>query len=375
MENGQNYNRQIAGSLLFLSAVVFFALLKVFSDIAIRITIAVLMSLVMRPVVKGIRAGLVKMPLLRNRHCRSLCTGLAVMMVTLLMLLVILIVGTLVALGIRSIISQYSKYEERFLAIYRYFANRFQMEFFEGQSFYENIKQGLAGQVDVGGMLRHIIMSMSESMVTLMSNVFIIVLMFAFLLVEMMGGIKDKIKAAFSRDGTSGIGDDVVSIVLGVVKPINQFLSIKFFMSLATGIIVYLVTLFVGMDFAIVWGFLAFALNFIPTFGSIVSVALTTVFALIQFFPRWQVVVLVFVVSLAANMVIGNVIEPRMEGEQLHLSPFVILISLSLWGWMWGLVGMLLAVPISVVIGIVCRSNIFSSDKVPMMHYIGALLG
>lgn len=375
MEDSTNYNRQIAGALLFLSAVVLCALLKIFSDIAIRVTIAILMALVMRPVAKGICSALSNVPLLKSEKCRGIRSGISVVTVTLLMLLAILIVGTLVALGIRSIVSQYSKYEERFLVIYRYCAKRFQIEFFEGQSFYENIKQGLEGQVDVGGMLRRIIMSMSESMVTLMSNVFIIVIMFAFLLVEMMGGIKDKIKAAFARGDDGEIGDSVVSIVLGVVKPINQFLSIKFFMSLATGVIVYLATLAVGMDFAIVWGFLAFALNFIPTFGSIVSVALTAVFAVIQFFPRLSPVVFVFVISLAANMVIGNIIEPRMEGEQLHLSPFIILVSLSLWGWMWGLVGMLLAVPLTVVVGIVCRSSIFSRDKVPMVHYIGALLG
>lgn len=371
----RTYNRQIAGALLFLSVVVFFALITIFKDIAIRVTIAILMALVMRPVAKGIASGLSRVPFLKTARCRSLRTGIAVMTVTLLVLLSILTVGTLVVLGIKSIISQYSKYEARFFSIYKYFADRFKIEVIEGQSFYETIKQGLEGQIDVSGMLRRIVMSMSESMVTLMSNVFVIVLMFAFLLAEMLGGIKNKIKAAFYRDGGNDIGEGVVSIVLGVVEPINKFLFIKFFMSLATGIIVYVAALLVKMDFAIVWGFLAFALNFIPTFGSIVSVALTTVFALIQFFPMWQPVITVFVFSLAANMIIGNIVEPRLTGDQLHLSPFVILVSLSLWGWMWGLVGMLLAVPLTVVIGIVCRSNIFSSDKVPMLHYIGAILG
>lgn len=371
----KSYGRQIAGALLFLSVVVFFALIKIFSDIAIRVTIAVLIALIMRPVSKGIAAGLSRVPFLQSKKCKAVRTGIAVLTVTLLVLLSILTVGTLVVLGIKSIISQYPKYEERFLSIYKYFADRFKIEFIEGQSFYENIRLGLEGQVDVSGMFRRVIMSMSESMVTLMSNVFVIVLMFAFLLTEMMGGIKDKIKAAFKKDDSDDIGEGVVSIVLGVVEPINKFLFIKFFMSLATGMIVFAVTLSARMDFAIVWGFLAFALNFIPTFGSIVSVALTSIFALIQFFPAWQPVIAVFALSLAANMIIGNIVEPHLTGDQLHLSPFVILVSLSLWGWMWGLVGMLLAVPLTVVIGIVCRSNIFSRDKVPMLHYIGALLG
>lgn len=371
----KSYGRQIAGSLLFLSAVVFFFLLKVFSDIAIRVTIAALMALVMRPVAKGISSALCSIPGIRSERCRSIRAGVSVLLVTVLMLLVILTVGTLVALGIRSIVSQYSKYEQRFLSIYKYFADKFKIEFIEGQSFYENIKQALDGQVDLGKMLRRIIMSTSESMVNLMSNVFIIVLMFAFLLAEMMGGIRDKIKNAFSKDDGDGLGESIVSIVLGVVDPINKFLFIKFFMSLATGVIVYLVTFLTGTDFAVVWGFLAFALNFIPTFGSIVSVAITTIFALVQFFPNWPPVLAVCITSLAANMIIGNIIEPRLEGEQLHLSPFVILVSLSLWGWMWSLVGMLLAVPLTVIVGIVCQSDIFSRDKVPMLHYVASFLG
>lgn len=371
----KSYARQIAGALLFLCVVVFFFLLKVFSSIAIRVTIAILMALVMRPVTKGISQALNRVPFIKRDCCRALRTGISVMLVTALMLLVILTVGTLVALGIKSIVSQYSKYEQRFLTIYKYFADHFKIEFIEGQSFYENIKQGLDGQVDVGMMLRRIIMSTSESMVNLMSNVFITVLMFTFLLAEMMGGIKQKIKSAFSSGDSDDIGEEIVSIVHGVVAPVNKFLFIKFFLSLATGLIVFLVTFWTGTDFAVVWGFLAFALNFIPTFGSIVSVAVTTVFALVQFFPVWPPVAAVGITSLAANMIIGNIIEPRLEGEQLHLSPFVILVSLSLWGWLWGLVGMLLAVPLTVIISIICQSDIFSRDKVPMLHYIASFLG
>ena len=141
-----------------------------------------------------------------------------------------------------------------------------------------------------------------------------------------------------------------------IVTEIIHFLSIKFFISLTTGIIVWLGVKIIGMDFPVLWGFLAFLMNFIPTFGSIISTILTSLFALMQFFPVYWKIIYVFLLMLTVNMVLGNIVEPRIEGRGLGLSPFVILVSLTIWGYIWGFMGMLLAVPMMVIIKIVCEN-------------------
>ena len=187
--------------------------------------------------------------------------------------------------------------------------------------------------------------------------------MVIFLLVEMhLTG--EKLNEAFEGK-TKG---RMMNIVRRTMTQVVRFLFIKFFISLATGILVYATAKIVRLDFAVVWGFLAFVLNFIPTFGSIVSVAATSLFALLQFFPHPGPIIFVFVMTITINMILGNVIEPRIEGYNLGISPFVILVMLSLWGWMWGFVGMILAVPLTVIMKIVC-------ENVSLLHPIAILIG
>jgi predicted PurR-regulated permease PerM len=147
-----------------------------------------------------------------------------------------------------------------------------------------------------------------------------------------------------------------------------RFISIKFFISLTTGLVVFLGTLVIGLDFPIIWGFIAFLLNFIPTFGSIISSVITVLFSVLQFFPHITPMILTALLVISVNTFLGNFLEPRIEGEHLDLSPFIILVCLSMWGWMWGFPGMIVAVPITVSIKIIC-------ENVSFLHPVAILLG
>ena len=173
----------------------------------------------------------------------------------------------------------------------------------------------------------------------------------AFLLAE-MHLTQDKITYAFDGKNRSR----TKRILANIGSEVSHYISIKFVISLATGILLTLGLLAMHLDFALFWGFIAFIMNFIPTFGSIISVLITTLFALLQFYPSPAPILGIALYSTAVNFVLGNIVEPRIEGENLGVSPFIILVSLSLWGWMWGFLGMVIAVPIMVIIKIICEN-------------------
>lgn len=145
-------------------------------------------------------------------------------------------------------------------------------------------------------------------------------------------------------------------IVADVIKQVARYLSVKFFISLATGVLVGFILFWIGMDFPIIWGVISFILNFIPNIGSIAAGAGVTVFALVQFWPDPSPIIGAFITVLSVNMVLGNIVEPRVQGQNLGLSPFIILVSLSGWGWLWGFSGLVLAVPMTVIVKIVCEN-------------------
>jgi predicted PurR-regulated permease PerM len=109
-------------------------------------------------------------------------------------------------------------------------------------------------------------------------------------------------------------------------------------------------------------------MNFIPTFGSIISTLFTTIFALLQFYPHYGKVIFIFLFMIAVNFILGQILEPRIEGERLGLSPFAILVSLTLWGYIWGFIGMILAVPMTVIIKIFC-------ENIPYLNFVSVILG
>jgi len=133
---------------------------------------------------------------------------------------------------------------------------------------------------------------------------------------------------------------------------IRRYLITKVTTSAVTGILVGSILGILGLDLAFVFGVLAFFLNFIPNVGSIIAVLLPLPLAIVQF-DSWLSVALVAALPGAVQMTVGNVIEPKLMGEGLELHPVSILLALVFWGLIWGVVGMLLATPITAVLGIV----------------------
>ncbi len=136
--------------------------------------------------------------------------------------------------------------------------------------------------------------------------------------------------------------------MLAAGKDVQRFLGIKTFASLATGVLAGVLCRVCDLDFFILWGILAFTLNYIPVVGSIIAGIPPIILAiLVHDLPRG---VIVAVGYLSINTFIGNFVEPSMLGRRFGLSTLVVIVSVLFWGWLWGPVGMLLAVPMTMII-------------------------
>ncbi len=172
----------------------------------------------------------------------------------------------------------------------------------------------------------------------------------------------NRIQKAFKPEKAKNI----VSILKYINQQIAAYLEVKTLVSLGTGILVTLLLTFLEVDFALLWGALTFLLNFIPSVGSIIATVPPVITVLLQF----QSLTLTIVVALVLGglqMTIGSIIEPKIMGNRLGLSPLVVLLSLVFWGWIWGPVGMILAAPVMSMIRIVC-------DNVPALRPVSVFM-
>jgi predicted PurR-regulated permease PerM len=191
--------------------------------------------------------------------------------------------------------------------------------------------------------------AISQNFLSFASALVIIILSTIFLLLE-APFLQVTIAKAFPRK----TGKQIVIIMRHTTKQIGRYLSIKFVVSVFTGILVWFFLQIIGMDFALIWGVMAFILNFIPNIGSVIVMVVTIVMGFIQFFPQPGPIIAVFASMIGVQIVFGNFFEPRLQGRRLNLSPILIIFSLFLWGWVWGPVGMFIAIPITAVIKIIC---------------------
>lgn len=137
-----------------------------------------------------------------------------------------------------------------------------------------------------------------------------------------------------------------------IEKSIADYLLLKTFVSLLTGALSYVVLLLVGVDSPLFWAFLIFVLNYIPNIGSLVATTFPTVFSLIQF-GTFTNGIIIFLAVGAIQLLVGNIIEPRVMGKSLNLSPLVTILALAFWGVLWGITGMILSVPITIILVII----------------------
>jgi len=209
----------------------------------------------------------------------------------------------------------------------------------------EQLLQKLPRASDIikGIELAPILTGLTDSVIAMIGNISLVLIYVPFMLIE------HKIYEIFPDQEKRG---SVMSILSHAQEDIQTYLWIKTLTSSLTGVVSYFVLRLVGVDFAIFWAFTIFMLNFIPTIGSIIATLFPALLALIQFDTFGPFFVVLIAVG-AIQLVVGNVLEPKLMGNSLNVSPLVVMLSLTLWGSIWGIAGAFLSVPITVMMLIV----------------------
>lgn len=198
--------------------------------------------------------------------------------------------------------------------------------------------------MNIEGLISDVFNSFS----VLSANLFLIIIYSIFILLEKNVALT-KLRAIIKDPRQRG---EIEMIVNQINQSIRQYLSVKTVASLVTALISYGILRLFDVDFPVLWAFLIFLFNYIPYIGSMIATLLPSFLAVFQFesllMGFW-----VFLSIQAVQTLIGSILEPRFAGRTLNLSPLVVLLSLSLWGIIWGVVGMAIAVPVTSILVIV----------------------
>lgn len=326
--------RQIRNILAFAAVILFLFVLKTASEVTLPIALALFIFAFINPLME--RLGRLKVP-----NIISIVISLSLVAVIFFGFIYVLI------LMVNMLLDRLPYYAERVRSLDSLLSG-YMIQFFPDAGSDFSILSYI--NVDWYGLATSWLASFSGKLISILSDAMLIFVILLFLLLERTTFLP-KIAFAFPRDKSQKFA----SMLGRINRQISKYLLLKAIISLATGLLFYLTAVVTGLDFALVWGILAVLLNFIPTIGSIIVTAMTIAMSIIQFVPtNWINVVYVVILTISIEMILGNIIDPRLQGVQLNMSPLMILISLSLWGYIWGLPGMFLAVPIMSIIQIVC---------------------
>lgn len=280
--------------------------------------------------------------------------ALSIVIVIIIAFSIIYLLGMLFYSSGKAFASEFPKYGQKFSSILASLQEKFKLSGLE-----RNPLEWL-DQLDInklGGFL----LSSLGTFLTFISNLFLIFIFLVFILAG-RGKTQAKIKSSFSPRR----GAKIIDVIQNIDTQIQKYLAIKTVVSFFTGVLVTIVLIIFGVDFAIVFGLLTFLLNYIPNIGSIIATALPVAIAIFQFETLWPAFWILIILT-AIQMTMGNFVELRFMGQGLGLSPLLVLFSLFFWGWLWGLPGMILAVPIAAIIKIVC-------NNIPSLQFVAALM-
>lgn len=269
-----------------------------------------------------------------GRYCPNWLSWILSFLVVALFIKVLI---NIITNNVNEVIEASSRYQENLLHILDKIDKYFNIKIMAGLDTYvKDIK------------IQSILVNIYGVFSTLMSSAVLIMLYVVFLFVE-QHYFDQKMKALFHRRAPRDLVNNILS---HIARDTQTYLGLKTLLSLVTATASWVIMKWVGLDFAEFWALLIFFLNFIPNIGAIIATAFPMLLALIQF-DTWLPFLIITMGIISIQFIIGNLVEPRYLSKSLNLSPLVILIALALWGSIWGILGMFLSVPITVMMMII----------------------
>ncbi len=205
----------------------------------------------------------------------------------------------------------------------------------------------LGDMVDPGWAMG-LVASILNSLKDVLTNAFLIIFTMIFMLLE-VSSVGPKVEAAFGRSAES------LERPREFLHNLGRYLGIKTIVSFATGLCAGVLTWSLGLDFPLLWAMLAFLLNYVPTIGSIIAAVPAVLLALVQLGPGAAGATAIGFAAI--NVAFGNIIEPRLMGYGVGISPLVVFLGLVFWGWVFGPVGMLLSVPLTMTLKLALEND------------------
>jgi len=291
-------------------------------------------------------------PMMIWLRAKRVPSTLSVLLVVVLFFLIAATLGTVIGSSLSAFYQDLPEYEQKLQLLGKGIISSL-------QGFGITVDEAIfANYVDPGAAMK-MVATVFSGLGGVLTNTFLILFSVIFILFE-ASDFPGKVKRAL---GSKTLALDHFQ---SFSDSVQRYLLIKTLVSIGTGLVVGSVLALMGVDYAILWALIAFLLNFIPNIGSIIAAVPPMLIALIQLGPMSSL--LVAVLYMVTNMVFGNVIEPRYMGRSLGLSTLVVFVSLVFWGWIFGPVGMLLSIPLTMVVKIALES----SDR---NRWVAVLLG
>ncbi len=328
MATESNQDRLTKALVTGAAVVVVIAGLKLAVDIVLPILLSIFLSIVALPLVRGLQR--LRVP-----------TGLAILVVVVVAGGSLLGITGIIAGTVRTFATDIGRYEQPFNLL-------LSQGLGWAHSYGVVIEETEISSLLKPSVIMGLVQDAVEGLVGVLSQVVIVVVTMTFILFE-ASELAQKLQVAFGTDSQPG------GPLAEAGPQVQRYLLIKTLVSLVTGVLAGLLCRVIGLDFWVMWGLIAFLANYIPSIGSIVAAIPPLLLAIVQLGPEYAVVVALG--YLVINVVFGNFIEPRLMGRSLGLSPLVVFLSLIFWGWVWGPVGMLLCVPMTVIVKLVLESS------------------
>lgn len=255
----------------------------------------------------------------------------------LIVIILVMILVNIISNNVIEVIDAAPRYEENLTNIFKSMDNFFHIKMLARfDSFVKNLS------------VQNLIVNVYSVFTTITGSAILITLYVVFLFIE-QHFLRQKIDALFPQSEHRELVDNIIN---HIVNDTQIYLGIKTLLSIVTAFASWMLMKMVGLDFAEFWAILIFFLNFIPNLGAIIATIFPALLAVIQF-DGWLPFLIISIGLIFLHFIIGNYLEPKYLGKSLNLSPLVILFSLAFWGAIWGVLGMFLAVPITVMIMII----------------------